>query len=133
MEWINSFFEVVVHVVDVTGLCLLVLGFARGTWGWVRLELAQQPWETRLIALRVVRCVIGIHILYALELMIVSDIIDSYLSVVDLELEEKGFFESQAYYGLIKLGLIVVIRTIIDYFLSKELEAVHESSIANAD
>ena len=128
MGYLVSFFEVVVRVVDVFGLLLLVVGFVRGAWGWLAMEIRRVPWEERFLPLRKLRCVVGLHILYALELMIVSDIIDSFLAVVDYDPKEVAFFASPAFYALVQLAMIVAIRTLIDYFLSKEVESVHELS-----
>ncbi|MEM9088375.1 MAG: hypothetical protein AAGC93_06480 [Cyanobacteria bacterium P01_F01_bin.53] len=69
------------------------------------------------------------HILYALELLIISDIINSFLTGLDYEPGEN-FFTSSVFYGLIQLAMVVAIRTSIDYFLSKELDSIHESGIS---
>jgi len=100
---------------------LLVLGFVRGALGWLRTELEREPWEQRLVSLRKLRCVVGVHILYALELMIVSDIIDSFVAVARHEGDHGDFFHGEVFYSLVQLGMVVVIRTVIDFFLSKEI------------
>jgi len=89
--------------------------------GWVRTELAREPWERRILAIRKLRCVVGVHILYALELMIVSDIIGTFVAVAGAEADGAGFFQSGVFYALVELGFIVLIRTVIDYFLGKEV------------
>ena len=127
IEHIISFFEVAAYAADIFGLTLLVLGFARGAVGWVRIEIAREPWERRFRALRKLRCVMGIHILYALELMIVSDIIDSFVAVARAEGGYEDFFHSGVFYSLVQLGMIVIIRTLIDYFLDRELRELHEN------
>lgn len=126
IEHITSFFELVAYVADIFGLTLLVLGFARGAIGWVRTEIEREPWERRLLSLRKLRCVVGVHILYALELMIVSDIIDSFVAVARHEGDHGDFFQGEVFYSLVQLGMVVVIRTVIDFFLSKEIGELHE-------
>ena len=126
IEHITSFFELVAYVADIFGLTLLVLGFARGAIGWVRTEIEREPWERRLLSLRKLRCVVGVHILYALELMIVSDIIDSFVAVARHEGDHGDFFHGEVFYSLVQLGMVVVIRTVIDFFLSKEIGEIHE-------
>ncbi len=121
IEHITSFFELVAYAADIFGLTLLVLGFARGAVGWVRTEIEREPWERRLLSLRKLRCVVGVHILYALELMIVSDIIDSFVAVARHEGDHGDFFHGEVFYSLVQLGMVVVIRTVIDFFLSKEI------------
>lgn len=119
-------------MVDVFGLGLLVLGFVRGALGWLAEEFRRLPWDERVLRLRKLRCVVGLHILYALELMIVSDIIDSFLAVVDYDTREGDFLSSPAFSALFQLAMIVVIRTMIDFFLSKEIESVHESHVSQS-
>jgi uncharacterized membrane protein len=121
IEHITSFFELVAYAADIFGLTLLVLGFVRGALGWLRTELEREPWEQRLVSLRKLRCVVGVHILYALELMIVSDIIDSFVAVARHEGDHGDFFHGEVFYSLVQLGMVVVIRTVIDFFLSKEI------------
>jgi uncharacterized membrane protein len=120
-EHITSFFELVAYVADIFGLTLLTIGLARGAVGWLRMEVQRRPWEERLGSVRRLRCVVGIHILYALELMIVSDIIDSFVAVARAERLHDDFFHSGVFYSLVQLGMLVVIRTVIDYFLGKEI------------
>ena len=107
---------------------MLVLGFARGAIGWVRTEIEREPWEQRLLSLRKLRCVVGVHILYALELMIVSDIIDSFVAVARHEGDHGDFFHGEVFYSLVQLGMVVVIRTVIDFFLSKEIGELNDST-----
>ena len=128
IEHITSFFEAVAYAADLFGLSLLTLGFARGALGWLRTELDRQPWEQRLVSIRRLRCVVGTHILYALELMIVSDIIDSFVAVARHEGDHGDFFHGEVFYSLVQLGIIVVIRTVIDYFLGREINELGETN-----
>jgi uncharacterized membrane protein len=125
---ITSFFELVAYAADIFGLTLLVLGFVRGALGWLRTELEREPWEQRLVSLRKLRCVVGVHILYALELMIVSDIIDSFVAVARHEGDHGDFFHGEVFYSLVQLGMVVVIRTVIDFFLSKEIGELSDAT-----
>ena len=88
----------------------------------------REPWERRIVTIRKLRCVVGVHILYALELMIVSDIIESFIAVAAAEADGVGFFESDVFFALMKLGFIVLIRTVIDYFLGKEISELGAES-----
>ncbi len=128
IEHITSFFELVAYAADIFGLTLLVLGFVRGALGWLRTELEREPWEQRLVSLRKLRCVVGVHILYALELMIVSDIIDSFVAVARHEGDHGDFFHGEVFYSLVQLGMVVVIRTVIDFFLSKEIGELSDAT-----
>ena len=117
-------------MVDFSAMLLLVLGFARGMWGWVTHEFKRAPWETRMVHLRQLRCVIAVHILFALELMIVSDLIETVLIIVEHSPGEKAFFSSPVFYELAQLAIVVLIRTFIDYFLSKEIRSLDDPSLA---
>jgi uncharacterized membrane protein len=121
IETVTSAFEIAAYVADIFGLSLLVVGFIRGAVGWLRTEIAREPWEQRLRSIRALRCVVGVHILYALELMIVSDIIDSFVAVARHEGDHGDFFHGEVFYSLVQLGMIVLIRTVIDYFLGREI------------
>ena len=127
MEHLIRFFELAAQVVDVFGLILLILGFVRGVVGWLTLEWRRLPWDERPTPLRKLRCVVGLHILFALELMIVSDIIESFLAVAGYDPKDGNFFSSPAFYALVQLAMIVAIRTVIEHFLAKEIESVHEA------
>jgi uncharacterized membrane protein len=129
LERVTSFFEFAAYTVDMFALILLVLGFARGAVGWLRVEIAHEPWERRFRVLRRLRCVIGIHILYSLELMIVADLIDSFVAVARAEDGYEDFFHSAVFYALVQLGIVVMIRTLIDYFLGRELRELHENPV----
>ena len=121
IENIVSVLGWVAFAIDLFALTLLVLGFARGAFGWVGMELSREPWELRIVSVRKLRCVVGVHILYALELMIVADLIETFVAVAGAEPGLESFFHSEVFYALVQLGLIVLIRTVIDYFLGKEI------------
>ncbi len=121
IESIVSVFESVAFAIDLFGLTLLVLGFVRGAFGWVRTEVGREPWELRVGSIRKLRCMVGLHILFALELMIVSDIIGTFVAVGGAAPGMENFFHSEVFYALVELGFIVLIRTVIDYFLGKEI------------
>jgi len=114
--------------IDVFGLSILVLGFSRGALGWLQTEIKREPWEIRTTSIKRLRCIVGLHILFALELLIVSDIIDSFVAVTLSQPGSEDFFHSETFYTLVELGIIVMIRTVLDFFLSKELNSFEESA-----
>ena len=117
LEWLSL-------AISVFGIALLILGVGRGALGWVRTELDREPWERRVTTIRKLRCMVGVHILYGLELMIVADIIDSFVAVVGAEAVGGSFFHSEVFYSLVQLAILVLIRTVIDYFLGKEISGL---------
>jgi len=128
IENITSVFERIALVIDLFGLSVLVLGFTRGAFGWLRTEVRREPWEIRATSIGKLRCIVGLHILFALELMIVSDIIDTFVVVSQSQPGGEDFFHSGTFYTLVQLGLIVMIRTVLDFFLSQELNEFRDSA-----
>ena len=68
---------------------------------------------------QILRCNVGLYILLALDFMITSDIIST---MVHTDMDD-----------LIVLGAIVVLRTVIGYFLGKEVEEVHNRGKSKID
>jgi uncharacterized membrane protein len=60
--------------------------------------------------LQVVRCELGVRLVFALELLIIADLLHTVIS--------------RSVDDLILVGGLVVIRTVIAYFLNKEIEEV---------
>ena len=113
--WLVSLLEWLQTASDLTGMAAITIGFLGGVWIWLagEISLRLRARGDRWMIVRRARLFLGNYILLGLELMIVSDLIHSFLKP-DLD-------------SLFSLGLMVVIRTAISYFLGKELEAVrHE-------
>jgi len=62
--------------------------------------------------MEMIRGEIGLYILLSIDIMIIADLINSMIS--------------ESIESLMYLGAIVVIRTIISYFLEKEVDDVYE-------
>lgn len=115
--WVVHFLEYVQTASDLVGLGAMsaALLIAAVWWIWaesglLRLRLGLDERAERLLDIRLF---LGTYILFGLEFMIVSDLIHSFLRP---EIE-----------SLASLGLLVVIRTMISFFLGKELEAAAEA------
>ena len=94
-------------IIDIAAIALLILGAARFIAGVGVAEIARRGAE-RVQKTNRERIELGRYILASLELFIVSDIIHTALSL--------------AFADLLFLGLLVVIRSIISFFLDRELE-----------
>ena len=92
--------------IDLFAVLLLVIGAGRFVVGVARSELAREG-KARVRGMNRQRMELGRYILAALELLIVSDIIHTALTL--------------AVSDLVFLGLLVVIRSLISYFLDREL------------
>ena len=88
-------------------ILLLLIGAARFIIGASRAELSRQG-DDRHRRMNHARIALGRYILAALELLIVSDIIHTALSL--------------AFADLLFLLMLVIIRSITSWFLDKELE-----------
>lgn len=115
MEMLKQTLEYLGLAIDVIGLAIILIGFVKALGAYVRSEVSRHASEmvfwTRI---RQVRCGLGTYLLLGLEFMIAADIVHT---LVDPELE-----------SLVVLGAIVLVRTVIAYFLGREISELHEAS-----
>lgn len=100
LEWLAIFADSVAVAVMLVGFVLAVVKFLPTLLRATSLDSIQE--------IQMIRCGLGTYLVFALELMIVSDLLHSVLSE---RLEDLYF-----------LSAIVVIRTVIAYFLNKEIQ-----------
>jgi uncharacterized membrane protein len=119
-EFIFEYLEV---AADIVGIAILLIGFAKGVYMFIRLEMDRLLGKKDYEEIFSLRNILGTYIIISLDFLIVSDIIHS---VISPETEE-----------LMNLGIIVVLRTSIGFFLGKELnelrkelkEEAHEAEV----
>ena len=114
MEYIKEFLHVIVEIIDLIGVVVLLFGFVKVFLKYLKTEFKKIV-HTPIRMLQRIRCEMGIYILLGLDFLIVSDIIQT---ILDLSMEE-----------IIKLSVLILLRTIISYFLGKEIieiESIHE-------
>jgi uncharacterized membrane protein len=99
LEWVTAGIDIVSIVVMLVGAARFILGFAAA-------EFAGDA-ERRVRGIDAERAQLGRYILAGLELLIVSDIIHTALSL--------------ALSDLVFLGLLVLIRSAISFFLDREI------------
>ena len=102
LEWFAS-------ITDLLGCIILAIGALRFMIGFVRAEISRDEMK-RMRGVNTERVELGRYILAGLELLIVSDIIHTALSL--------------AMADLVFLGLLVIIRSLISFFLDRELAEV---------
>ncbi len=100
LEWIE-------YIVDLVGLGIIILGFLKGFYVFIRMEIDNFTNRETFDDILALRSTLGGYIILALDFLIISDIIHS---VIKPEFNE-----------LINLGIIVVLRTSIGFFLGREL------------
>ncbi len=106
LAWLGAAMEWVSAAIDVLAILLLLIGALRFVLGVLRAELLLTG-PDRVRRTNRGRIELGRYILAGLELLIVSDIIHSALSL--------------AISDVIYLGLLVLVRSLISYFLDREL------------
>ena len=104
----------IANATDFVAAAIILIGFVRAIIAFAQAELG--PGRGRWNNLQGVRCTLGTYLLLGIEFMIISDILHS---CVHRDLD-----------SLYELGLLVVIRTVISFFLGKELESVHREKPA---
>jgi uncharacterized membrane protein len=104
LEWVAA-------GIDLFSILLMLLGAARFLLGVVKAEFDRHDAQ-RVQGINRARMGLGRYILAGLELLIVSDIIHTALSL--------------ALTDLLFLGLLVVIRSAISYFLDREIKDIRE-------
>ncbi|MBM9594126.1 DUF1622 domain-containing protein [Roseitranquillus sediminis] len=106
-SWLIQLMEWVAAIIEIAAIALLIVGALRFIAGVLVAEIARRGPE-RVRKTNRERIELGRYILAGLELFIVADIIRTALSL--------------AFSDLLFLGLLVVIRSIISYFLDRELK-----------
>ncbi|MCK0168963.1 DUF1622 domain-containing protein [Jannaschia sp. S6380] len=109
LSWLVHTLEWAVVAIDVFACLILLIGGIRFIAGFARAEISRDD-ARRVRGVNRERVELGRYILGGLELLIVSDIIHTALSLAMID--------------LIFLGLLVVIRSLISFFLDRELEQV---------
>ncbi|MGX2945374.1 DUF1622 domain-containing protein [Enterococcus alishanensis] len=107
--FIFPIFELISSLLNIVSILILIIGAVVAskdffthllTQKFDRLDVIQQN--------RLIKAFLGSYVLLSLELLIVADIIDSIIN--------------PTFQDIFRLGLIVIIRTVISYFLSREIQ-----------
>ena len=107
MEQIETVLETIAVAVDVVGISILLIAALKFLVHYVGFEIKRLDGLECCDGIRELRLGLGSYILLSLEFMIVSDIINSALS--------KNLDD------FLLLGLLVVIRTAMSFFLGRDL------------
>ncbi|MBV0892285.1 DUF1622 domain-containing protein [Paracoccus sp. Z118] len=109
MEWLVAAIEAAAAIIDLVAIAVLLVGATRFLIGYLRAEFRRGE-DERKRGLNAERVELGRYILAGLEILIVSDIIATAVSL--------------AMADLVFLGILVVIRSVISFFLERELQTV---------
>ena len=109
MHLLHIVFEWLEIIIDVSAAIVMVFAFAGAMVSYVQIAFrAERP--ERIRKLQIVRCDLGVKLVFSLELLIISDLL---VTIVSRSLDD-----------MILVGVLVLIRTVIAYFLNKEIEEV---------
>jgi uncharacterized membrane protein len=118
MQEINEVLEWLAVAVDLTGALIMVWAFVEAVLGLVRGSIRADDAPSRIRNMQIVRCGLGVKLVFALELMIISDL---FVTIISRSIDD-----------LILVGGLVVIRTVIGFFLNKEIQEV-SAELAQSD
>ena len=111
MHLIHAVMEWIAVAIDLAGAAIMLWAFLTSVFSVAGSALKERDSQSRFRDLQLARCDLGTKLVFALELMIVSDLLHSIIS--------------RSIDDLIFLGGLVVIRTTIAYFLNKEIQEIH--------
>lgn len=100
--------NMIVTVINLMGVTVVLWGFVVAALGFIKLKLHHHSSLYFLKEANKIRAILGIYILFGLEFMIAADIIHTFIRPTQED--------------LIVLGAIVAIRTVISYFLGREVD-----------
>lgn len=100
LEWVE-------FIVDIFGIMILIIGFCKGVYAFIKWEIDKLRGGDVYDDIMSLRSTLGWYIILSLDFLIISDIMHSII---------KPTFND-----LINLGIIVILRTSIGFFLGKEL------------
>lgn len=111
-EVTHQYLSYLTHWIELLGIAVIVWGFLISSKDLLLYELSKMRHKVTLHEMRYIRVTLGTYILFGLELMIASDIIES---IVSRSTEQ-----------LLTLIVIVIVRTTISYFLGREIAELPE-------
>ena len=110
MHQLHTVFEWLEMAIDVSAALIMVLAFAAAVFSYFKIVIGSKKFG-QLRLLQELRCELGVKLVFALELLIISDLLHSIIS--------------RSIDDMIIVGALVVIRTALSYFLNKEIEQIH--------
>lgn len=108
----SSHVELLIHLfvlaLNSISIIILLVGVAKASFDFLRYELNRHTREQSAWQIKRIKNYLGAYILLSLEILIAADIIET---IMNPSLED-----------ILILAAVVLIRTVISYFLGKEIE-----------
>jgi len=108
MELFHSIINVITFILNAVGAIIIIWGIIISLIDFLRKELSRA--ENRVKSNETIRVKLGSYLVLALEFFIASDIVKTIIT--------------PTWEGLGILGAIVVIRTILSYFLTRDINRI---------
>lgn len=108
LDGLLPYFELIILALNIFSILVLAWGVILAAKDFFKSEFTTKSRITITKENNFIKSVLGSYILLALEILIAADIIESII---------RPTFED-----ILKLGILVLIRTLISYFLHKEIE-----------
>jgi uncharacterized membrane protein len=105
----HTVMEAAALIIDAAASAVMVWGFLVGIYAFLKASSVGEATD-RMMRLQVVRCDLGVKLVFALELLIISDLLHT---VVSRSLEDLWF-----------LAALVLIRTTVGFFLNREIQEI---------
>ncbi len=112
MEQVETVLETIAFAVDLVGIAILVYTAVKFIAHFLGFEIKQLRGLECVEGIREMRLRLGSYILLALEFIIISDVIQTAIS--------------RSVDDFLSLGLLVIIRVALSFFLGRELSEVKE-------
>ena len=110
MERVTTILEIIASAIDLVGIAILVYAALRFVGHFVGFEIKRLRGLECVKGIRDMRLQLGSYILLSLEFIIISDVI---MTAISRNVDD-----------LLALGLLVVIRVALSFFLGRELNEV---------
>lgn len=113
IESFGELFHIIGYIINAAGIFVVLWGFIVSLKEFIRMKMKGHSFSSFFLESNRIRAMLGTYILFGLEFMIAADILHTFLKPNMME--------------LLTLGIVVLIRTVISYFLAKEVdEAKHD-------
>lgn len=108
MDFIQEILVNVVFIVKLVAVAILLIGLFLCLKDLISIAFSKKIYAAKLSRIQVVKTSLGRFVLLGLEILIIADIIET---VINPSFADIG-----------RLGALVAIRTVISYFLNKEIK-----------
>lgn len=108
MELLITILEIVTNIVKAIAVIVLLIGLSTNLKDLVRVFISRKNKKEKFVYIQEIKSRLGAVMLLGLEILIIADIIET---ITNPTFKDIGFLAS-----------IVAIRTVISYFLNKEIK-----------